>query len=277
MAGRTKKTTTAEVAQKTAEAPKLTPAQVAASHKWKSQMRAAIIKAHNDCNRKAIDRQRIADADVDNQVFLAWQADVDRLHDVVFNYVKKKKDARFDENITEAEVRAARELIYPKWKEILRYGDEYAKELHVREDDVEDLYKFAWEFFGVENKGTVETSAAHNEFRRNVEALLGCAIAANKVMSLTDKDIVDKYQTAQKNLESALKAMTDLTKTITELDDLLLEVEDGKMKNYLEAQKKIAEEELKKAEEKQKKAEKTIKKYAETSQRIADTLNKVTE
>lgn len=256
--------------------PALTPEQTQANHIWKSQMRAAIVKAHNDGNRKAIDRQRVADADVDNAVFLQWQNDVDKLHGVVFNYVSLKKDARFDASISEADVRAARELIFPKWKELLRYCDSTPKELHVNESDVEDLYKFAWEFFNVEGKGTVETSSSPTEFRRNVEAFIGCAIAANKVMTLDDKTVIDKYQKAQRAQANALDEITELAKTVRMFDELLETAQD-KVKTYLESQKAETEQALKQAQKNKEEAQAIVSKYAEKAQKIADKVQKAKE
>lgn len=262
------------MAKNTQNTPKLTPEQARKNHIWKSQMRSLIVQAHNDGNRKAIDGKMVVNSEVDNAVFLTWQTDVSKLQTTVFNYVQKKKDADIEgSGISAAEVQAARELIFPKWKELLRYADNEAKELHVKEGDVEDLYKFAWEFFNVEGKGTVETSSSATDFRRNVEAFLGCRIAGNLVMTLQDKEIVNNYQKAKRAVANALDAIDGLNNTIADLDKKIDEVT-GKqgmddIRTYFINAKKQVEEELKKTREKQAEGEKTIKKYAEKAQEIA--------
>lgn len=277
MARAKKDTTTVAAigATATAPTPELTPEQKRKNHIWKSQMRSLIVEAHNNGNRKAIDGKMVAASDVDNQVFLTWQSDLQKLHTVVFNYVEKKKNQDVDDSITDADVRAARELIFPKWKEVLRYGDSTPKELHVKEGDVEDLYKFAWEFFNVNEKGTQEASTSFASFRRDVEAFIGCRIAGNKVMTLQDKEVVDKYQKAQKTIASSLDTQAELMGKIAEYEKKIAETESlPEVQKYFVGLKVEAEKELAEAKTRQQEAEATRKKYQEQAQAISDKIKK---
>ena len=184
-------------------------------------MRPAIITAHNEGNRKAISKDMVLGAGIDNEFFVLWQSDVEKLRETVWDYVQKKKNGRFDSKITDADIYAARERIYPKWKDILSVGEAGVdtKELHVQESDVEDLIGFAWDFMAT-TKGTVETRTTSQIFRKKVESLLGCAIARNTILDDGERDTLQKFYSAQNRIQNCLDTKAELTSSLKNYEEM---------------------------------------------------------
>ena len=188
-------------------------------------MRPAIITAHNNGNKKAISKDMVDGAGIDSNFFVLWQNDVNKLRDTVWDYVQKKKNARFDATIDDAAIYAARERIYPKWKNILSVGEEGVDttELHVQESDVEDLIGFVWDFMAT-TRGTVETKVTEQIFRKKVESLLGCAIAKNAVLEDGDRDILQRYYSAQRRVQNAIDAIAEIEASKKNFEAMLKDI-----------------------------------------------------
>lgn len=106
---------------------------------------------------------------------------------------------------------AARERIFPKWKTILETGEntKEAKELHVTPYDVDSLVGYAEQFMAT-SRGTMITYTTTQIFRKYVEALLGCRIAQNTVMSDKDRDTLQSYYSAQRRIQNCIDKASEL-------------------------------------------------------------------
>ena len=172
-------------------------------------MRPVIVCAHGAeyCNSKAITKEMVVGAGVDMSYFVKWQADVDALRETVCEYIKLKHDTSAkDENVY-----ASRERIFPKWKTILEAGEntKEAKELHVTPYDVDSLVGYAEQFMAT-SRGTMITFTTKQIFRKYVEALLGCRIAQNAIMTDGDRDILQSYYSAQRRIQNCIDTASEL-------------------------------------------------------------------
>ena len=172
-------------------------------------MRPVIVAAHSAeyCNSKAITKEMVVGAGVDNEYFVRWQSDVNALRETVCEYVKLKHDT----SAKDEDVYAARERIFPKWKTILEAGEntKETRELHVTPYDVDSLVGYAEQFMGT-SRGTVISFTTTQIFRKYVEALLGCRIAQNAVMSDKDRDILQAYYSAQRRIQNCIDTASEL-------------------------------------------------------------------
>lgn len=250
-----------------------TQAPVNAKANLYADMRIAIVKAHNDGNKKAIDKQRVADLDVDATSYNMWVSECKLLRNACFDYVQKKKNARFNTEITAEQVKEAREKIYPMWKTLLGFGEKgkYDKELKCQESDVEDLVGFVWDFYNT-GAGTAETCVKETVFRKKVESLLGCIIAKNEVLTDAERETLSKYQKAIRRQEQANATIDELTEKINNLKFTLAGIPQNEsqqpFRDYLENLITSVQTDMKAAEEKLATAEAEEKKYAKDAKAI---------
>lgn len=186
-----------EVATKEDESPKPRTYAVNA-------MRAAIIAAHSLNNRSAITEQDAVMSGTTSERFHQWVLWVNDLRDTVVAYteLKHKKSA------TKPELTLARNRIFPAWRNILAVGEEsnFAKEMFIREEDVDSLVGYAETFVGT-RRGTQQANTTAVIFRKYVEALLGCRIAANAVMKDADRDLLMECYAAQNRMAALVKQL----------------------------------------------------------------------
>lgn len=216
-------------------------------------MRPVIVKAHSAdyCNSKAITKEMVIGAGVGLDYFTRWQSDVNALRETVCEYVKLKHD----HNAKEEDVYAARERIFPKWKTILETGeaDKTKKELHVIPYDVDSLVGYAEQFMAT-SRGTAITYTTQMIFRKYVEALLGCRIAQNAILSDADRDTLQAYYSAQRRIQNCIdtaselktqKKSFELIKSDAENEPKFLKFIDRKIKEIEEQEKANGESRIK--------------------------------
>ena len=176
-------------------------------------IRPLIVIAHNQGNKKPINKDMVDGAGIDARYFTQWQADVKALQKTVEDYVDKRKNGRFNAEITEGDIYAARERIFPKWKEVLHCAekDKEARILHVDPADVEDLIGFAWKFMDT-GVGTAECHVDEKAFRRQVESLIGCMIAEREMLTDHERDVLDKYNKATRKIQNCIDTLAELEK-----------------------------------------------------------------
>ena len=220
-----------------------------------NSIRPLLVIAHNTGNKKPINKDMVDGAGIDNRYFVQWQADVKALQKTVEDYVDKRKNGRFDAKITEGDIYAARERIFPKWKEVLHCAEKEkeTRALHVNEADVEDLIGFAWKFMDT-GVGTAECHVDEKAFRRQVESLLGCMIAEKEMLTDAERDILDKYNRATKKiqncidqlatLETDIKSWTLKKGEIPETETVFIAFIDGQIKTLEEQVKAVTEQKL---------------------------------
>lgn len=174
-------------------------------------IRPLIVIAHNNGNKKPISKDMVDGAGIDARYFTQWQADVKALQKTVEDYVDKRKNGRFNAKISDGDIYAARERIFPKWKEILHCAEKEKeiRELHVNEADVEDLIGFAWKFMD-SGVGTAECHVDERVFRKQVESLVGCMIAEREILTDKERDTLDKYLRATKKIQSCIDTLSEL-------------------------------------------------------------------
>ena len=66
------------------------------------------------------------------------------------------------------------------------------------------------EQFMATSRGTMITYTTKQIFRKYVEALLGCRIAQNAVMSDSDRDTLQSYYSAQRRIQNCIDTASDL-------------------------------------------------------------------
>lgn len=238
-------------------------------------MRPVIVTAHGAdyCNSKAITKEMVIGAGVDNAYFVKWQSDVNALRDTVCEYVKIKHDV----NAKDEDVYAARERIFPKWKAILETGeaDKTSKELHVTPYDVDSLVGYAEQFMST-SRGTMITYTTKQIFRKYVEALLGCRIAQNEVLSDDDRDTLQVYYSAQRSIQKCIDKASEL-KTQKESYELMkkdAENEPGFLA-YIDRMIKGIEEEEKANEENRNGANERLAKVSKNAKAIVEKIKTI--
>lgn len=174
-------------------------------------IRPAIEAAWRTDNKKPISRDMLSTLGIDESYLIDWQSDVRALQTVVEKWVDLAWNAKFDEKITDADITAAKNLVYPKWKEILHCAEEkkLERKLKVSEFDIDALFKFAWDFKAT-GVGTALCHADTRQFCRKVETLVGCIIAQNAMLTDKERDILDKYNKALKSIESAVTRLREI-------------------------------------------------------------------
>ena len=239
-------------------------------------MRPTIVAAHKAGNRKAITKDIVQGCDIDNEYFVMWQADCNKLRLTVADYVLKKRAVKYGYqmngvDVTEDDVFAARERIFPKWKEILQVGEtsKDKKELHVDLDDVEDLIGLVWDFMD-SGKGTVEIIVSDQTFRKKVESLLGCAIAKNALLEDADRDTLSAFRSAERRIQNCIDAQGELDIKKKNFELMLGGIPETETKfiEYVKAQIAAVDEELKANKESKAKAEADQKKYNKDAKAI---------
>lgn len=166
-----------------------------------TQIKDAIIQAHNLNNRAAISKEDCIDLGCSEQAFDQWEAYVDGLRVLVNEYI----DESLRKDSTDQKVAKAADKVYASWKDVLNQslGADYDKAWFVRKTDTAWLLRC-----GAKDVNTVFGSQyGHHEkkaFRRNVERLIGCRLASNEVLSDSDAAIIKEYDGAVSR-EAALK------------------------------------------------------------------------
>lgn len=239
-------------------------------------LRPVIIEAHKSGNRKAINKDMISGAGIDNEYFLMWQSDCNKLRETVADYVMKKRAVKYGYqiggvDITSDDVFAARERIFPKWKEILQTGEakKDARELRVDVDDVEDLIGFVWDFMD-SGKGTVEHIVTEQIFRKKVESLLGCAIAKNAVLDDNDRDKLTAFRSAEKRIQNCIDTKAELKAEKSSLEKVLASIPETEenFRKFITQKIDAIDEDLKANAEAKSKAEADQKKYSADAKQI---------
>lgn len=253
-------------------------------------MRGAIIAAHQTNNKKAIDRVTALAGGATDERFDQWVLWVDSLRDVVCEYVKLKHLKAS----TPQQLASARGAIFPRWRSILRVGEEskFHRNMFVREEDIDSLVGFCERFIATD-RGTQMTCTTKMIFRKYVESLLGCRIAGNALLSDADRDDILTYSSATKTVESISKRLdgyytdkgehvkgikekiADAEKDVNEKEAVLKEagVDSDKIANIL-AGYSLA---LKQLEKDKQSAEKALKEANETVNRLKDRVGRIND
>lgn len=244
----------------------------------KSAMHDALVVAHNSGNKKAITADVATGAGVGAADFEAWKSDVNALREVVWAYVVKKNEARCDSKVTDAQLKASRNLIFPKWKEVLSGGEKRCleKTMHVDPVDVEDLIGFCWDFMATTESGTIQTKVGELVFRRKVESLVGVIMAKNEILNDDDRDTLTKYYGYQRTITQKLTTISEHEK-LKKTYILTRDTNKGEKEfvKYLNNMIKDEEKAIKDAQNDMEEAEKERDKIAEKAQAIEARIKRI--
>lgn len=179
-------------------------------------MRPVLLAAHEQGNRRMIDKKFCAEHGVSEGYFKVYKKNMETLFEAVSAYARAKNSPK----AKPSEVLALREAIFPLWREMLSCGERTAlsKELRVQEYDVDNLVGFCQKFMDDRNdvsRGEDKTFQSHKVwsvtplrfFTRSVETDLGIRIAQVEVLSDEDRDflmaekkILNKWKKAEKRI-----------------------------------------------------------------------------
>lgn len=224
-------------------------------------IRPALVAAHNQDNKRPINKEKCEDLGIDVSQLTMWISEVKKLQKTVEAYIDKAWNAKFDSSINEGDLYAARERIYPKWKELLccAESEKDQKQLHVSDFDIEALIKFGWTFMA-SGVGTCVCHMNDAKFRQYVESLIGCLIAGNAILTDHERDILDTFNGAQKSIDRCNDRTAELEESLKSWElhkSQLPETEKG-FAAYINNQIRQIKEEMKTVAENLAKAETTL-------------------
>lgn len=165
-------------------------------------MRPALIGAHKLNNKKAITQQDAIMAGVSEGKFREWCTKCEDLRMLVVEYCKLKQI----KSVEQEKLDLAKGRIYPTWRDVVSCGAEkgFHKNWFIRPEDVDSLIGYN-ETFIATDMGTQFGNNTPMIFRKKVESLIGCRIAANDVMNDKDRDDLMEFYKAR----SAVSKATD--------------------------------------------------------------------
>lgn len=163
-------------------------------------IRPALIAAHKSGNKKAITRDQALEHDVTSERFQQWVLWVDDF----YAQVRKYYAALVDKNTTAAEKANHRGRAFAAWRGLLKVGREsqFHKNMYIDETDMDFFVGFIQKFDSTEETGTFFATKGKNVFRKNVEAFIGCRMAANKLLDDDDLELIRSYKEAVKSVRT---------------------------------------------------------------------------
>lgn len=167
-------------------------------------MKTALVVAHQNNNSHAITKQEAMCGGATEERFDQWVLWVDDLRNRCAEYVKVKH--QFD--ATPQEIARRYGAIFPAWRSILKVGEEsvLAPKMFVREDDVVSLVGFCEVFVGTA-VGTQMSVQSKLTFRKLVESLLGCRMAANAILTDDERDDIKSYESAKRTVKKCIERL----------------------------------------------------------------------
>lgn len=163
-------------------------------------MRPALIGAHKLNNRKAITLDYAIIAGVSESKFREWCTKCEELRGYVAEYCKLKQI----KSTPQEKLDLAKGRIYPTWRELVACGAEinFHKNWFIRPEDIESLIGYN-ETFIATDMGTQFGNSTPIIFRKKVESLIGCRIAANEVLNDKDKEDLMEFYKARSAVQKA--------------------------------------------------------------------------
>ena len=208
-----------------------------------NEMRPVLVAAHEQGNRRMIDKKLCAEHGVSEGYFEVYRANMSRLFEAVSAYARAKNSPKAKpEKVSEL-----REAIFPLWREMLSCGERTAlsRELRVQEYDVDNLVGFAQGFTDNKNdvsRGEDPTFQAEKVwsvkplrfFTRAVETDLGIRIAQVEVLSDEDRDFLAAERKVLNKWKKAEKRIAELTGTREGLVNTKKAMQSEEARGYLE-------------------------------------------
>lgn len=232
-------------------------------------MKKALIVAHNNNNRSAINNKIIEEAGVSKAVLDVWIEDIEALRKACVKYNTLSHDYSVNhDKAYKSKCTKARNEVYSHYKDMLAAGEDTSDSHNLITSDADVELVIGWALaFGASSVGTTMVNASEYAFRKNVEKLIGCKMAENSVLSDADRDAINAYRKAC----TSYKKYQDLVSTL----DKQLDVYNNIIEKCSEDAKDIIAKSLEDAI-KATKAERdeAAKKQTEAHQAIWDTFDK---
>lgn len=177
-------------------------------------MKDAIVKANIDCNKSAINADMCNKLGIPEQDFQQWKDYVQRLQDVTKDYLQKSHDI----DATDKQLEAARGKIFAAWKDVLKNGtaEEYSPKFFIRKEDVTHIAGLCGEKFIGTAIGTRMANHTANDFRKNIERLVGVRMVLGGYLDDETADIILGYEGAVRTIKSKTAEIDGDEKTKTE-------------------------------------------------------------
>ena len=190
-------------------------------------------------NRRPITQKMATENGVNAVIFKIYEDTLTKLYGVVKEFCRIKNSPKS----SDTERKAARELIYPLWRELLTTAEaNLSSKLHVNEDDIIDLCSFVQTFadsavnVDFEEKWAcpkVWTSETFRAFQKKVETMLGIRMNERAVLSDIERDYLRALRGATSNLKNAQAVVDDLDGQITLLKVEIEGISEPAVKAYL--------------------------------------------
>lgn len=208
-------------------------------------MRPAFVKMRENGNRGVITKSVCSELGISETFFEWYKKSIESLFEAVCSYCRLKNSPK----ATAAEVDAAYEAIYPKWKEMLSTAerDKLTRELRVTEHDISNLVSFCQVFVNDKNdasRGADDTFVAHKvwatqplkQFQKKVEIDLGIRIAQVEVLSDEQRDFLRAEQKILNKWKKAERRIKDMAANKERLTALKAKMKGAEAKALLDEQ-----------------------------------------
>jgi len=187
-------------------------------------IRAALIAAHNDNNKKAIDIKLCKKLGIQEETLDSW---VGRCESFRVYTLSPWVNTFFNESVDNETRKKLEDAIFPEWKEMLKTGEEdlLHKELRVDEYDLYLIFKFGT-CSVPSDAGTQFAIKDKKLFRKGMETVLGLKMAMNAVLTEEEREVIPSYEKAQKTIKSKTEYLEGEKGAVAALENLKKQVEE---------------------------------------------------
>lgn len=174
-------------------------------------IKTAIVYAHDVLhNSRAIGKAEVESCGISEQAVNQWKAYVEDLQAASNNYLDLAHDADTDAKT----LQVAQGRVWSEWRRVLKQGteQEFDSRFFIRKDDLVHICGLCGETFMNTARGKNLCHTKPNDFRKNIETLIGIRLTGNGMISDDDRDTIQGYERALKTIktcEDALKGTKD--------------------------------------------------------------------
>lgn len=244
-------------------------------------MRPALIAAHNSGNKKAINKDTVDAFGIQDAQFEEWKKDVKALYNAALEYHKlfRKPTLTWTAEDTASLTEIEQKKILPAWANLLHAGEKSkeSRELRVLPNhDPMWVLRYISKIVTVADIGSVDSDAGFDVFRKGIETEIGLRIAQNGMLTETDRDTVERYQSASRRVSACNTMAEDLLKELETAKANLEKFADKgeEIKLVMTAVVKSVEEKISANNESKKKAQATVDELKNSYDEIVGKLNK---
>lgn len=244
-------------------------------------MRPALIAAHNLGNKKAINKDTVNAFGIQDEQFEEWKKDIKKLYEAALEYHKlfRKPTLTWTAEDTTALTDIEQKKILPAWANLLHAGEKSkeSRELRVLPNhDPMWILRYISKIINVADIGSVDSDAGFDVFRKGIETEIGLRIAQNGILTESDRDIIERYQSASRRVSSCNTIAEELLKELESAKSNLDKFADKgeEIKAVMTAIVKTVEEKISANNESKKQAQATVDELKGKYDEIVGKLNK---